>query len=103
MFYKSEFTYFFPFSYFIYSFLSSAKIFPDIIENCSRDVDILRHHLGDVAYKNLLPGCTLEEEMQPPALRQSVKDLMEKAKKKRKESRIYNRHVKEFSFYDPYM
>lgn len=82
--------------------MSSPQIFPEILDVCVRDVDVIRYHIND-SYTDLSHGCTLQEEMQPPALRKSVQELLEKSKKHKLKTKPFYWHVKEWNYYDPYM
>jgi len=68
-------------SYFLIQFDSPAKAVAFLGDEYKRDVDILRHSF--VTIKNAPRiECTLEEEMQPPAYRADVQQLMKTGKQK---------------------
>ncbi|CAL1275127.1 unnamed protein product [Larinioides sclopetarius] len=99
---RKEETYYHKGSYFTYKFTGSPTIFAEIKEVCNRDTDILKHGFVDV-YKEDPKNCTLEEELLPPALRPSVKKLLEQSKKHKGVSKPIYKHLKTWNYFDIYM
>lgn len=69
----------------------------DLLEETSRDVDIMRRSV----YKRQRPeekACTLEEELQPPPYRKSVQDLVEQARSLDKPKFKYNTGLDYYPF-----
>lgn len=93
---------YFPCSYFVYSFMGSPNLFADIKDECTRDVDVIRHAIAP-AFWDLPHDCTLHEEMNPPALRKSVQNLLEVSKKNKAKTKPFYWHVKKWNYYDPLM
>lgn len=88
-------------NYFVYSFTARGKIFDEITDECSRDLDIIRHNILHIMAE--LPyDCTLDEELKPPALRKSVLNLMAQSKKNKAKTTIVYKYVKEHNFKHPY-
>lgn len=68
---------------FIYTFDVPPIELPFLREECKLDVDIIRSVIY-LSNENIPYKCTLEEEMQPPAYRKDVKELLKLAKRKEK-------------------
>lgn len=69
----------------------------DLLEETTRDVDIVRRAI----YKKQPPQevpCTLDEELQPPPYRKSVQDLVEQAKSLEKPKFKYNTGLDYYPF-----
>lgn len=69
----------------------------DLLEEYSRDIDIIRKTI----YKKSAPDefqCTLHEELQPPPYRKSVQELMKTVKKKDKKEFDYNTGLDYYPF-----
>ncbi|GBO16615.1 hypothetical protein AVEN_21805-1, partial [Araneus ventricosus] len=99
---KKEEIFYYKGSYFVYKFTGSPAIFSKVKEVCDRDTDILKLGFVDV-YKGDPKDCTLEEELLPPALRPSVKKLLEESKKHKGVSKPFYKHLKTWNYYDIYM
>ncbi|CAG9857605.1 unnamed protein product [Phyllotreta striolata] len=70
-------------SYFLYECNIPPSKIGDIINEYSRDVDIIKKDI----YKKTIPEqfeCTLHEEMQPPPYRKDVQEIMALARRKEK-------------------
>ncbi|XP_054714247.1 probable 28S ribosomal protein S6, mitochondrial [Uloborus diversus] len=89
-------------SYFVFRFMSSDHSFPEIKDVCRRDVDILRLGITEEP-EDFKAACTLEEEMQPPALRQSVQKLLTDGKKNKAKTRPVYKHLRYHNWYHEFM
>ena len=71
-------------SFFLYHFDTSPPIVRKIQEDCRRDNETIRAYYVKKE-KNLPDGyeCTLDDEMKPPAMRPSVRNLIEQGRKKK--------------------
>ncbi|GIX96123.1 probable 28S ribosomal protein S6, mitochondrial [Caerostris darwini] len=98
---RKEGVYHYKGSYFVYTFMGQRAIHKDLDEMCKLDTDILKH--GLVLPFSPPEKCTLEEELQPPALRKSVQNLLNESKKHKGISQPYYKHIKEYDYYDIYM
>jgi len=68
-------------SYFVMKFDSPTSSVSELQDEYTRDVDIVR--MGFTRLQDLREfECTLEEELQPPAYRKDVQELLQKGKKK---------------------
>lgn len=71
----------------------------DIDEEYSRDVDIVRRRIFNIDPKDKPIECTLHEELQPPAYRKDVKELLEIAQKKKPRKQFkYNSGLDHYPF-----
>lgn len=82
-------------SYFVIQFDSPPTLISDLKEEYGRDIDIIRRNIFKLEKQPKI-DCTLEEEMQPPAYRKEVIEMMAKAK--RREKRPYD-HRSGLSYY----
>lgn len=77
-------------SYFLFRFDASPQFQWTFRDEIKRDVDVIR-----ATFMNIRPvlnfECTLEEEMQPPAYRPSVQNLLKTGKVEKKP--IYEKHT----------
>lgn len=69
--------------YFIYKFDAPIDSLDDITEECSRDVNVVRRSLYKIQ-PPVFDQCTLEEELQPPAYRTEVQEMIEVTKRQEK-------------------
>ncbi|XP_035225986.1 probable 28S ribosomal protein S6, mitochondrial [Stegodyphus dumicola] len=88
-------------SYFIFKTVAAPRIFEEIVNECKQDVDLLRH--GFYCVPTDVPECTLQEEMQPPALRKSVQQLLEDGKKHKDQTKRIYRHIIHHTYYHDFM
>lgn len=82
--------------------MGSRNGFNTVNDLCKRDLDLLRYGFVP-AYKDLNKECTLHEEMQPPALRKSVQDLMNQGRRYKRITKIHYKHERDYSYFDVYM
>lgn len=84
-------------NYFLINFdVGPAKI-SDLSEEFSRDIDIVRQSF--YRKRSIAPyECTLEEEMQPPAYRKDVQNMIAIAKRKQKPKFKYNSGLDYYPF-----
>lgn len=76
-------------NHFCIRFDAPPRLIDNVIEECSRDIDIIRIRV----FKQLIPSeteCTLHEEMLPPPYRPSVQKLVEMAKKQNKNKHVFS-------------
>lgn len=69
--------------YFIYKFDAPIESLDDITEEFGRDVNIVRRNLYKIQAP-VLGQCTLEEELQAPAYRKEVQEMIEITKRQEK-------------------
>ncbi|XP_076317518.1 mitochondrial ribosomal protein S6 isoform X2 [Tachypleus tridentatus] len=70
-------------SYFLFKFDAPANTLTSLHDSFLRDIDIIRPSISKVEPVNFLEECTLEEELQPPAYRNSVQKLLKQGSKKK--------------------
>lgn len=75
----------------------APKHIQDIQEEYQRDVDILRRSFFKVEEAEKVE-CTLQDELQPPAYRKEVIEMMNIAKKNQKEKYPQNTGLKYYPF-----
>ncbi|CAH0721696.1 unnamed protein product, partial [Brenthis ino] len=63
-------------NYFVFKIDTATQSVADLREEYSRDVDIIRQRIYKVQ-EDAKHGCSLEEELKPPAYRKEVKDMVE--------------------------
>lgn len=80
-------------SYFLFYFDSSPRILYDLYDEFKRDIDIMKSTVTRIKEPEV-KECTLAEELQPPALRKSVQELLEAKKSKKKLTR-FEKHTDE--------
>lgn len=66
--------------YFVYKFDAPPECMDDLKDDFSRDVNIVRRRIYKVQPPPSSP-CTLEAEMQPPAYRKEVQEMIEISKR----------------------
>lgn len=84
-------------SSFVLKFVVDPESIKDLDDEFNRDVDIIRKRIFKVDEPKRVP-CTLEEELQPPAYRKEVIELMEVAKRKEKKKYSHNTGLKYYPF-----
>lgn len=84
-------------SYFLIELNIPPGKIDDLMEEATRDVDIVRRRLYK-AEKPLEEPCTLEDEMQPPPYRKNVQELIEQARSLDKPKYEYNTGLDYYPF-----
>lgn len=77
-------------SYFLFRFDAAPLFKRTLRDEMKRDVDIIRGEIMDLVQRPSIT-CTLEEEMQPPAYRQSVQKLLKEGRVPKKPT--YEKHT----------
>ncbi|KAG5680135.1 hypothetical protein PVAND_009660 [Polypedilum vanderplanki] len=85
-------------SAFIVTFDVSPKKLDDLLEEYTRDVDILKRSIFKIEDEPQKIECTLDEELKPPAYRKEVINMMEKAAKGQKEKYPQNTGLNYYPF-----
>lgn len=84
-------------SAFVFKFDAPPGAIQDLREEYGRDVDIIKKEIFKVEEPEKVE-CTLHEELQPPAYRKEVIEMMEEAKKKQKEKYPQNTGLTYYPF-----
>lgn len=79
-------------------FKTPPKYVEPLVEEYSRDVDILKTLVTKKVEDQEHIQCTLEEETKPPAYRKEVIQMMEAAKRKQKEKYPQNTGLSYYPF-----
>lgn len=79
-------------------FKTPPKYVEPLVEEYSRDVDILKTLVTKKVEDQEPIQCTLEEETKPPAYRKEVIQMMESAKRKQKEKYPQNTGLSYYPF-----
>lgn len=70
-------------SYFLLRFDAPPRMIIQLTEEYSRDIDIIRRSIFKIEHEPPFE-CTLDEELQPPAYRKEVIEMVAKAKRREK-------------------
>ncbi|XP_037933647.1 probable 28S ribosomal protein S6, mitochondrial [Teleopsis dalmanni] len=84
-------------NYFNIIFNSSPQKIDDLREEFERDVDVIRQNIFKVEEPQKYM-CTLDEELQPPAYRKDVQEMIEISKRKQKPKFKYNSGLDYYPF-----
>lgn len=84
-------------SYFLFEFICPPASLHDLQEEYARDVDIVRRRIFRFETPEEFE-CTLHEEMQPPAYRKDVQNMIEQSKKPDKYKFKYNSGLDYYPF-----
>lgn len=85
--------------FFTFEFDVPPQHLEDIAEEYSRDVDIVRKRIFNIDKAEEPLQCTLHEEMQPPAYRKDVQELIAIAERKKPKKRFnYNSGLDYYPF-----
>ncbi|XP_015929979.1 small ribosomal subunit protein bS6m [Parasteatoda tepidariorum] len=87
---------------FIFYFMGSMNSFKNVDDICKRDLDLLRFGFAN-AYKDLNQDCSLQEELLPPAYRESVQKMMNQGRRYKQLTKRHYKHERDYSFFDVYM
>lgn len=85
-------------NHFLINFDMAPRKLADFREVLGRDIDIIRKHIYKIQEDVEMPECTLHEEIQPPALRKDVQEMIEIAKRKQKPKFQYNSGLDYYPF-----
>ncbi|KAF7273524.1 mitochondrial ribosomal protein S6 [Rhynchophorus ferrugineus] len=85
-------------SYFLFEFNTPPSSLDNLLDEYSRDVDIIRRRIYRKKEAQEAFECTLEEEMQPAPYRKSVQELIDEAKKSEKPRFHYNSGLDYYPF-----
>lgn len=85
---------------FVYKFDVAPGLVGDINEEYGRDVDVIKRYIFKAETRSYIsqPECTLEDELQPPAYRKEVIEMMRLAKKGMKEKYSHNTGLDYYPF-----